>query len=67
MDKSASNELQNKVKDIQLHIFNEMRKQHKVIRKEITIIEKGSENALYNKLSTWGKVYEQGIRVEIIH
>ena len=67
IDKSASEDLRKKAKDIQQYLNNQLQKQNTVLRKDISIIEKGKENALYTSTSSWGKIYEQGIRLEIIH
>jgi hypothetical protein len=67
IDKSASEDLRKKAKDIQRYLINLLQKQNTVLRKDISIIEKGKENALYTSTSSWGKIYEQGIRLEIIH
>ena len=67
IDKSASEDIRKKAKDIQRYLINLLQKQNTVLRKYISIIEKGKENALYTSTSSWGKIYEQGIRLEIIH
>jgi len=67
IDKSASEDIRKKAKDIQQYLNNQLQKQNTVLRKDISIIEKGKENALYTSTSSWGKIYEQGIRLEIIH
>ena len=67
IDISASDDIRKKAKDIQQYLLNQLQKQNTVIRKDISIIEKGKENALYTSTSSWGKIYEQGIRLEIIH
>ena len=67
IDISASDDIRKKAKDIQQYLLNQIQKQNTVIRKDISIIEKGKENALYTSTSSWGKIYEQGIRLEIIH
>ena len=67
IDKSASEDLRKKAKDIQQYLNNQLQKQNTVLRKDISIIEKGKENGLYTSTSSWGKIYEQGIRLEIIH
>ena len=67
IDKSASEDIRKKAKDIQRYLINLLQKQNTVLRKDISIIEKGKENALYTSTSSWGKIYEQGIRLEIIH
>jgi len=67
IDKSASEDIRKKAKDIQQYLNNQLQKQNTVLRKNISIIEKGKENALYTSTSSWGKIYEQGIRLEIIH
>lgn len=67
IDKSASEDIRKNAKDIQRYLINLLQKQNTVLRKDISIIEKGKENALYTSTSSWGKIYEQGIRLEIIH
>ena len=67
IDKSASDDIRKKANNIQQYLMNLIQKQNTVIRKDISIIEKGKENALYTSTSSWGRIYEQGIRLEIIH
>lgn len=67
IDNSASEDIQKKAKDIQQYLNNQLQKQNIDLRKDISIFEKGKENALYTSTSSWGKIYEQGIRLEIIH
>ena len=67
IDKSASEDIRKKAKDIQRYLINLLQKQNTVLRKDISIIEKGKENALYTSTSSWGKIDDQGIRLEIIH
>jgi hypothetical protein len=64
---SASEDIRKKANDIQQYLNNQIQKQNTVLRKDISIIEKGKENALYTSTSSWGRIYEQGIRLEIIH
>jgi hypothetical protein len=67
IDKYASDDIRKKANEIQLFLNDYIQKQKIVIRKKISIIEKGKENALYTSTSSWGKIYERGIRLEIIH
>jgi hypothetical protein len=67
IDKFASEEIRKKANDILQYLNNQVQKQHAVLRKDVSIIEKGKENALYTSTSSWGRIYEQGIRLEIIH
>lgn len=64
---SASEDIRKKANDIQQYLNNQIQKQNTVLRKDISIIENGKENALYTSTSSWGRIYEQGIRLEIIH
>jgi hypothetical protein len=64
---SASEDIRKKANDIQQYLINQLQKQNRVLRKDISLIEKGKENALYTSTSSWGRIYEQGIRLEIIH
>lgn len=67
IDKYASDDIRKKANEIQQFLNDHIQKQNTVIRKKISIIEKGKENALYTSTSSWGKIYERGIRLEIIH
>jgi hypothetical protein len=67
IDKYASDDIRKKANEIQQFLNDHIQIQNTVIRKDISIIEKGKENALYTSTSSWGKIYEQGIRLEIIH
>jgi hypothetical protein len=67
IDKYASDDIRKKANEIQQFLNDYIQKQKIVIRKKISIIEKGKENALYTSTSSWGKIYERGIRLEIIH
>lgn len=67
IDKSASDDIRMKANDLQQYLINQIQKQNTMLRKNISIIEKGKENALYTSTSSWGRIYEQGIRMEIIH
>ena len=60
-------DIRKKANEIQLFLNDYIQKQKIVIRKKISIIEKGKENALYTSTSSWGKIHERGIRLEIIH
>lgn len=67
IDEKATEEMRHITRDILEFINTIIRKLDRNVRKEISIIEKGRENALYDSASDWGKIYEQGIRMEIIH
>ena len=67
IDKSATASIRKRAKDIQHYLETLIQTMKTILRKDISIIEKGKENALYAHSSRWGRIYEQGIRVEIIH
>jgi hypothetical protein len=67
IDHAAPETIQSKAKKIQELIQAYIRNTSITIRREIRIIEKGKGNALYDQSNSWGRIYEQGIRVEMIH
>ncbi len=67
IDEQSTEKMRKTTREILEFINTEIKKLNRSLRKEIFIIEKGRENALYDSTSDWGRIYEQGIRMEIIH